>query len=312
MGSVTEPASALDEALAALRRRDGARAEAAAREARAGAPGDPRADAALALALLLLRRRREALAPAEGAVAGSGGAPFSLLVRSAVRRDLGLAGPALADADAVATARPGSARAHAAVALAAFAAGSVARARDALDRARALAPADPLVLRLLGELELRRDPAGAEALFRASLRSDPRSGGARGALARALAHEGKAGEAEATFATAVAYDPNVGREREARRRAAVAFVQAAIASVLAVVGIMFAPSAIASRWPSALPLATTLSFVAGPIVPVVLVVWATFRMRRAREEGPPDAQIEALADELAEADAPVARPGAGG
>ncbi|HUL60377.1 MAG TPA: tetratricopeptide repeat protein [Anaeromyxobacteraceae bacterium] len=293
---------ALADALGAIRRGDAASAEPLARAAAAEAPGDPRAVATLALALALARRPREALGAADAGARG--GEPWALLVRSAVLREAGRAREAAAAAEAALRAGAG-APGELALALAFLAAGAGGSARAPLDRARAAAPGDPLVLRLLGEVELRRDPAAAEALFRASLRADPRGADARSGLARALARQGRAEEAEEVFAVAALQDPSLAADREARRRGVLAMLQAAVVAFLALLAIQMAQGLAGRRWPGARGVVTTLSFVASAVVPAGLLAWATVRLRRARLGGPVDPQIPRLADAVAEAGAVI-------
>jgi len=305
---------ALADALGAIRRGDAAAAEPLARMAVAEAPEERRAAAALALALSLARRPREALAVAAPAGTGEG---WALLVRSAVLREAGRTRDAVAAAEAALRAGAGAAG-ELGLALAHLAAGSAGLARAPLERARAAEPADPLVLRLLGEVELRRDPREAEALFRASLRLEPRGADARSGLARALARQGRAEEAEEVFAVAALQDPSLAADREARRRGVLALLQSAVFAFVVLLAIQLAQGIVGRRWPGARGVVTTLSFAASAVVPAGLLAWATVRLRRARLGGPTDPQIPRLADAIAGAaavcpgpDPGVARPGGG-
>ena len=301
--------SALDEALEAIRRRDAARAEECARRAVGEAPGEARARAVLALALVLARRGREALAEADRAVAAAPGEPWALLVRSSALRQLGRGRKAVASAEEAVRLAPGSHRAQIGLALSLFVAGDGDRARGPLERARASVPEEPLALRLLGEIELRRDPAAAEAIFRSALRADARSADARAGLSRALARQGRAKEAEEAFEAAAGRDPSFAADRDARRRDVVAFLQATAAAFVVVLCFQLGQGVIASRWPAARGAATTLSLVASAAVPAVLISWAALRLRRARSGAPPDPQLPSLADAVQEAATPaVARP----
>jgi tetratricopeptide (TPR) repeat protein len=300
--------SALDEALDAIRRRDAVRAEECARRAAGEAPGEARVRAAVALALVLARRGREALAEAERAVAAAPGEAWALLVRSAALRQLGRGREAIASAEEAVRLAPGSHRAQLGLALSLFAAGYGDRARGPLERARASVPEDPLALRLLGELELRGDPAAAEAIFRSALRADARSADARAGLSRALARQGRVKEAEEAFEAAAARDPSFAADRDARRRDMMAFLQAAVAAFVVLLCLQLGQGVIGSRWPAARGVATTLSLFASAAVPAVLISWAMLRLRRARGASP-DPQVPSLADAVQEAATPaVARP----
>ena len=296
--------SALDEALDAISRRDAPRAEECARRAVAEAPGEARARAVLSLALVLARRGRAALAEADRAVAAAPGEAWALLVRSSALRQLGRGRQAVASAEEAVRLAPGSHRAQLGLALSLFVAGYGDRARGPLERARAAVPEDPLALRLLGELELRRDPAAAEAIFRTALRADARSADARAGLSRALARLGRAKEAEEAFEAAAVRDPSFAADRDARRRDMGAFLQASLAAFVVVLCLQLGQGVIASRWPAAQGAATTLSLVASAAVPAVLLSWATLRLRRARAGAAPDPQLPSLADAVQEAATP--------
>ncbi|GEJ57563.1 tetratricopeptide repeat protein [Anaeromyxobacter diazotrophicus] len=293
--------SALDEALDAIRRRDAGRAEDRARRAVEEAPGAARARAALALALVLARRGREALAEADRAVAAAPGEAWPRLVRASALRLLGRGREAIASAEEAVRLAPGSPRAQLGLALSLFAAGYGDEARGPLARARDAVPEDPLAVRLLGELELRRDPAAAEAIFRAALRADARSADARAGLSRALARQGRAEEAEEAFEAAAARDPSFTADRDARRREVGSFLQATVAAFVVVLCLQLAQGVIAGRWPAARVAATALSFVATAAVPIALIAWASLRLRRARAGAAPDPQLPSLADAVQEA-----------
>lgn len=301
--------SALDEALDAIRRRDAAGAEARALRAVEEAPGEARARAALALALVLGRRGREALAEADRAVAAAPGEAWARLVRSSALRLLGRGREAIASAEEAVRLAPASHRTQLGLALSLFVTGYGDEARGPLERARASGPEDPLALLLLGEIELRRDPAAAEAIFRSALRADARSADARAGLSRALARQGRADEAEEAFEAAASRDPSFTADRDARRRDVGAFLQATVAAFVLVLCIQLGQGVIAGRWPAARVAATTLSFVATAAVPVVLIAWASLRLRRARAGAAPDPQLPSLADAVQEAASPGgARP----
>ncbi|HYS81453.1 MAG TPA: tetratricopeptide repeat protein [Anaeromyxobacteraceae bacterium] len=300
--------SAIDEALDAIRRRDAVRAEECALRAVGEAPREARARAAVALALVLARRGREALAEADRAVAAAPGGAWALLVRSAALRQAGRGREAVASAEEAVRLAPGSHHAQLGLALSLFVAGYGDRARAPLERARASRPEDPLALRLLGEIELRGDPAAAEASFRSALRADARDADARGGLSRALARQGRVKEAEEAFEAAAARDPSLAADRDARRVDMVAFLQATVAAFVVVLCFQLAQGVIAARWPAARGAATTLSFIASGAVPAVLISWAMLRLRRARMGGPPDPQVPSLADAVQEATSPARPP----
>jgi tetratricopeptide (TPR) repeat protein len=304
--------SPLEDALEAIRRRDAGRAERSARRAVEDGHGEPRARAALALALILARRRAEALAEADRAVAAAPGAAWALLVRSAALRELGRWREAIAAAEGAARAAPQDARAQLGLAVSLFGAGHGERVRGPLERARASSPDDPLALRLLGELELRRDPVAAEAIFRSALRADARSPDSRAGLARALARQGRAREAEEEFEAAAARDPSIRSDRDARRSDVGAFVQATLAAFVVVLCLQLGQGAITSRWPASRGAVTTLSSIATALVPAALLGWATLRLRRSRVEGRPDPQLASLADAVQEAPDVASAPGARG
>jgi len=302
--------SPLEEALEAIRRRDAARAEQAARRAVEGGPTEPRARAALALALVLGHRGVEAIAEADRAVAAAPGAAWALLVRAAALREARRWREAVAVAEGAARAAPRDARAQLGLALSLFAAGHGEEVRGPLERARASSPDDPLALRLLGEVELRRDPAAAEQLFRSALRADARGAEPLAGLARALARQGRAKEAEEAFEAAAARDPSIRSDRDARRRDVLAFVQATLAAFVAVLCFQLGQGAIGSRWPAARGVVASLSAIATGLVPAALLGWATLRLRRPREGAPPDPQLASLAGAVGEA-APDQRAPAG-
>jgi tetratricopeptide (TPR) repeat protein len=292
--------SALDEALDAIRRRDAARAEVCARRALGEAPGDARAEAVVALALVLARRGREALGAADRAVAAAPGEGWALLVRASALRQLGRGREAVASAEEAVRLAPGSHRAQLGLALSLFVAGYGDRVREPLERARAVHPEDPLTLRLLGELELRRDPEAAEAIFRSALRADARSAEARAGLSRALAREGRVKEAEEAFEAAAARDPSLAADRDARRRDVMAFLQATVAAFVVILCFQLGQGVITSRWPAARGAATTISLLASAAVPAVLLSWAMLRLRRARGAAS-DPQLPSLVDAVQEA-----------
>ncbi len=296
--------SALDESLDAIRGRDVARAEECARRGVAEAPGEARARAVLALALVLARRGREALAEADRAVAAAPGEAWALLVRSSALRQLGRGRKAVASAEEAVRLAPGSHRAQIGLGLSLFVAGYGDRARGPLERALASVPEDPLALRLLGEIELRCDPAAAEAIFRSALCADARSADARAGLSRALARQGRTKEAEESFEAAAVRDPSLAVDRDARRRDVVAFLQATVAAFVVVLCFQLGQGVIASRWPAARGAATTLSLVASAAVPAGLISWAMLRLRRARAAAP-DPQLPSLADAVQEAASPA-------
>jgi tetratricopeptide (TPR) repeat protein len=298
--------SPLQDALEAIRLRDEVRAERAARRAVEDGPGEPRARAALALALLLARRSREALAEADRAVAVAPGAPWALLVRSATLRELRRWREAIAAAEGAVGAAPRDARAHLGLALSLFGAGHGERVRGALERVRELAPDDPVALRLLGELELRRDPRAAEAIFRAALRTDAGSAEARAGLARALARQGRMKESEEAFEAASVRDPAIRSDRDARQRDLLAFVQATLAAFVTVLCLQLGQGAITSRWPAARGVVTSLSFVAMALAPVVLLGWVWWRLTRSRVGVRPDPQLASLAGMIEDAETSAA------
>lgn len=302
--------SPLEDALEAIRLRDEVRAERSARRALEDGPGEPRARAALALALVLARRSGEALAEADRVVAAEPGAAWALLVRSAALRELRRWREAVAAAEGAACAAPRDARAHLGLALSLFGAGHGERVRGALDRVRALAPDDPVALRLLGEIELRRDPRAAEAVFRSALRADAGSAEARAGLARALARQGRTKEAEEALEAASVRDPAIRSDRDARQRDVVAFVQATLAAFVAVLCLQLGQGAMASRWPAARGALTSIFFVATALVPAVLLGWATLRLRRSRAGVRPDPQLASLAGMLEERGTVAAPEGA--
>lgn len=297
--------SALDEALDAIRRRDATRAEERARRAVGEAPDEARARAVLALALVLARRGGEALAEADRAVAAAPGEAWARLVRSSALRQLGRGREAVASAGEAVRLAPGSHRAQIGLALSLFVAGAGDRARELLERARAVVPEDPLALRLLGEIELRRDPKAAEAIFRSALRADARSADARAGLSRALARQGRAKEAEEAFEAAAVRDPSFTADREARRRDVAAFLQATVAAFVLVMCLQLGQGVIASRWPAMRGVVTMLSLVASAAVPVILISWVTLRLRRGRAGAAPDPQLPSLADAVQEAATPA-------
>lgn len=111
------------------------------------------------------------------------------------------------------------------------------RAGTALDRARTIAPADPLVLTGLGSLALTRHEFGnALALGRAAARQAPFSARPLGVVGDALLELGRYGQAFATFERMTALKPNVAsyariayaRELIGRRDGAIAAMELAL------------------------------------------------------------------------------------
>jgi tetratricopeptide (TPR) repeat protein len=293
-------------ALEAVLRGDATRAGAEARRALAEDPADPGRRAALALALLAGRRPREALPEAEEAARAAPGLPWAARLRAAALREAGRPREAILAADEAVRLFPGSARAHLSRALSLAAAGETWAARAPLERALALAPDDAAAVRLAAELALPRDPAAAEALFRAALRLEPTGAEGRLGLSRALARQGREGEAREAWEAAALRDPSLERDRAARRAALLGALQASAVALLLVVAIGLARAGLAARWPDRAASLGVAAWIASTAVPAALLAWATVRLRRTRTEGPLDPEVGALAEEIAGRLAPAA------
>jgi tetratricopeptide (TPR) repeat protein len=257
-------------------------------------PASARERALRALALAADGHDAAAVAEADAAVALEPASPRLHVARAAVLAEAGRRGEALRAADEAARLAPDDPLAHRVRAAALAAVGRAADAGAAARRAAELAPDDPAVLRRLAELAMDADPAEAERLYRRGLRLAPHSAAARAGLARALRRLGRREESEAEFARAGARDPAL---LELRRRAGVLFsvlLQAALATFLGVLALGWIPDVVHGLWPGAgLRVAAPIAALAA-LAPVVLVAWATARIRRLAREAPlpPDVREE--------------------
>lgn len=278
----------------------GQAAEALARAERMAAErrDDARAHGLLSAALLAVSQPGPALAAAGRAAALEPGREWPHRLRSLALRRLGRWVEAVEAAREAVRLAPGRAAAVAALGLALAAGRRDAEAREALLRAVALEPRDVELRLTLGDVRLVAEPAAAEEEYRAALGMAP--GNARALLRLGIALERQRRDAEAARAwdQAERADPHLVTPRR-RRREGIRMLQLGGALFLSVVALGLVPSLVGRAFPGATAAATTAVWLFALLVPVGLLLWSGLRFSRTRGQGPLDAEIAAVARDLA-------------